>query len=277
MNDKTESSQLLSTTDMEIVERVLEMGTGYVLDFSNRSFDDFIAQEVGIDATAPRYSENGTSKANRLRTILHSLSAGQISRLLQAMLQYRDSPARSMQVSLLDEEWREAYARIIKRLKEQVEGADKTYASSAWTGRRTMGEQVSIVRGLAPVALRELDTLATLIESKRFNDPITAQAVECLRDLHREIGDLIDAIDRGNMTREAVKQIEEKREQLAHYIKEGAKLSVVAPSMTFGVMHILAWITGVPIDSTLVSAVFGTIVGADALKSFAKRSSLAKP
>ena len=50
---------------------------------------------------------------------------------------------------------------------------------------------------------------------------------------------------------------------------------MVAPAMTFGVMHILAWVTGVPIDSTLASTVFGAIVGADALKSFGKRSSIA--
>lgn len=78
------------------------------------------------------------------------------------------------------------------------------------------------------------------------------------------------------MTRQAVEAIEKNRQRLTNYMAEGAKLAVVAPTMTFGVMHILAWITGVPIDSTMVSTVFGTIVGADALKSFNKKSSLAR-
>jgi hypothetical protein len=77
------------------------------------------------------------------------------------------------------------------------------------------------------------------------------------------------------MTRHAVEAIEANREMLVRYMGEGAKLAIVAPAMTYGIMHILAWITGVPVDSTLVSAVFGTIVGADALKSFNKKSSLA--
>ena len=104
---------------------------------------------------------------------------------------------------------------------------------------------------------------------------MTADAIKCLRQLHEQIGELIGAVDRGRMTRQAVEAIEANRQRLMHYVEEGAKLTMVAPAMTFGVMHILAWVTGVPIDSTLASTVFGAIVGADALKSFGKRSSIA--
>ncbi|HUW79536.1 MAG TPA: hypothetical protein VMV54_01425 [Acidocella sp.] len=266
---------LISPDEMKVVERVLKMNAGYVLDFSDRTFDDFIAREIGVDATAPRYSVDGKSKAKRLRRILHSLAGGQQAKLLRAFLKHRDSPARGEAVEPLDDEWRRSYDEIIRGLEEQVTEADNIYASSSWTGRRTIREQVAIVRDLGPVALREIDALASLLESQRFNDPITADAVQCLRELHEQLGELISAIDRGSMTREAIERIEANRQKLVHYIKEGAKLAVVAPTMTFGIMHILAWITGVPIDSTLVSTVFGAIVGADALKSFNKKSSLA--
>lgn len=123
--------------------------------------------------------------------------------------------------------------------------------------------------------MREIDELASIVESRRFNDSITAEAVQCLRELHRQLGELISAIDRGSMTREAVEAIEANRQKLGHYLREGAKLTMVAPTMTFGIMHVLAWLTGVSIDTTLVSTVFGAIVGADALKSFNKKSSLA--
>jgi hypothetical protein len=266
---------LISPSDMRTVERVLNMGGGYVLDFSDRTFDQFVAHEVSIDATAPRFSVNGKSKAKRLRTILHSLAAGQQAMLLRALLKHRDSPACSASVDLLDEEWRHSYDEIIRRLERQVADADNIYAASSWTGRRTIREQVAIVRGVAPLALSEIDQLASIVESKRFNDPVTAEAVQCLRELHGQLGELIAAIDRGSMTRQAVEAIEANRQKLAHYVREGAKLAVVAPTMTFGVIHILAWITGVPVDSTLVSAVFGAIVGADALKAFNKKSTLA--
>ncbi|WP_335648251.1 hypothetical protein [Phenylobacterium sp.] len=276
MTEPIPPKPLISPSDMHVVERVLNMNTGYVLDFSDKTFDQFIAHELGIDATAPRYSLDGGSKAKRLRRILHSLAAGQQAQLLRALLKHRDSAVRSDAPGILDDEWRKSYDAIIGALEQQVTDADQTYDASAWTGRRTIREQVAIVRGVAPVALREIDSLASIIESKRFNDPVTADAVQCLRELHGQLGELIAAIDRGAMTRQAVEAIEKNRQRLTNYMAEGAKLAVVAPTMTFGVMHILAWITGVPIDSTMVSTVFGTIVGADALKSFNKKSSLAR-
>lgn len=276
MSETPDPKPLISPSEMQVVEHVAGMAGGYVLDFSDRTFDQFIAHELGIDATAPRYSLDGGSKAKRLRRILHSLSAGQQAKLLSALLKHRGSPSRGGAATILDDEWRKSFEEIISGLERQVINADNTYAASSWTGRRTIREQVAIVRGVAPVALREIDTLASIIESKRFNDPITADAVQCLRDLHEQLGELIAAVDRGHMTRQAVEAIEMNRQKLLHYVREGAKLAVVAPTMTFGIMHILAWVTGVPVDSTLVSTVFGSIVGADALKSFNKKSSLAQ-
>src|SRR3546814_18585584 len=144
---------------------------------------------------------------------------------------YRDSPARPETVGLLDDEWRVAYNRISASLDEQIAVADKKHSSSAWTGRRTIKEQVIIVRELAPVALRELDELASLIESKRFNDQITADAVQCLRELHRQLGELLTAVDDGKLTREAVEAIERNNQKLVHYVHGGAKLQVVAPAL----------------------------------------------
>jgi hypothetical protein len=275
MQKDTEFEPLISPSDMQVVERVLDMKGGYVLDLNNRTFDEFIAHEVGIDATAPRYSVDGESKARRLRRILPSLAAGQQARLLRAFLKHRDSPAHTRSDVPLDDEWRRAYEQIIAGLEAQALPPENVHEASSWTGRRTQREQVAIVRGLAPIAIRELDELANLIESRRFNDLITADAIQCLRELHGQLGELIDSVERGNLTREAVEAIERNREKLAHLITEGAKLAVVAPAMTFGIMHLLAWLSGVAVDSTLVSAVFGSIVGADALKALGKKSSLA--
>src|SRR3546814_7020185 len=61
--------------------------------------------------------------------------------------------------------------------------------------------------------------------------------------------------------------------KLVHYVHGGAKLMVVAPAMTLGIMHLLSWLSGVPVDSTMVSSVFGTIVAADTLKSLGKTRS----
>jgi hypothetical protein len=51
--------------DLEIA---LGMESGYVLHFSNCTFSEFVFDTVGIDIDEHQYYENGTSKANRLRT-----------------------------------------------------------------------------------------------------------------------------------------------------------------------------------------------------------------
>lgn len=276
LRDTGEPKRPLGPEEMQVVERVLNMRTGYVLDFSDRTFDEFVAHEVGLDATAPRFSIDGGSKARRLRRILPTLSAGKQAKLLKAFLTYRDSPVRGGQVDRIDDEWRRAYEAIVLDLERRVEKADKVYAASAWTGRRTLREQVAIVREFGPIALRELDVLADAVEAKRFNDPITADAVKCLRELYAQLGDLLDAVDCGGLTREAVETIERNRMRLVTLTTEGAKLALVAPAMTYGIMHLLSWISGVPVDSTMVATVYGSVVGAEALKSFGKRSSLAE-
>lgn len=268
------STPLIGPSDMQIVERVLNMQSGYVLDFSDRTFNEFIGHELGVDATAARYSVDGGSKARRFRRILHSATAGQQAKLLRALLKYRDSPARGSKAEKLDAEWRDSYEQIISELEAKVPSADIVHAASAWTGRRTLGEQVMLVRELAPLAARELDSLAAMVERQRFNDEVTGDAIECLRELHRQLGELISAVDGGGLTREAVAAIERNRKQLLQLVNDGAKLTLVAPAMTFGIMHLLSWLTGVEVDSTLVSSIYGTVVAADVLKSLGKKTSL---
>ena len=48
-------------------EQLLAMRTGYVLDFSNRTFAEFVRDSTGLDIYDSRYDYGSGSKANRLR------------------------------------------------------------------------------------------------------------------------------------------------------------------------------------------------------------------
>ncbi len=80
----------VSTAELRTVESVLDMGGGYVLDFTNRTFANFF-HEHGIDIDDPRYAEMGTSKANRLRCFLRSTPPPRSGQLLSALLDYRQT------------------------------------------------------------------------------------------------------------------------------------------------------------------------------------------
>lgn len=53
--------------DMWLVDQALAMTQGYVLDFNDARFNDFVRRKFGIDATAPIYTVDGNSKANRFQ------------------------------------------------------------------------------------------------------------------------------------------------------------------------------------------------------------------
>ena len=78
----------VSTLDLRVIERVLEMNSGYVLDFTDRSFAAFF-REYGVDIDAPVYKIDGTSKAKRLRGFLRQTRPPLAGRLLAALFEHR--------------------------------------------------------------------------------------------------------------------------------------------------------------------------------------------
>lgn len=82
------SSSRVSTLDLRVIERVLEMGGGYVLDFTDRTFSAFFS-EHGVQIDDPYFSVEGTSKAKRLRCFLSLTQPPFAGRVLAALLQHR--------------------------------------------------------------------------------------------------------------------------------------------------------------------------------------------
>lgn len=70
------------------LERLLEMGGGYVLQFSNRTFAEFIIESVGLDIYDPRYDYESGSKANRLRSFWQQEPNHVVGKLLGDLLSF---------------------------------------------------------------------------------------------------------------------------------------------------------------------------------------------
>jgi len=59
----------LSNKEKRKLERAFGMASGYVLDFTNRTFEEFILDSVGIEIYDDKYEYSSGSKANRMRAI----------------------------------------------------------------------------------------------------------------------------------------------------------------------------------------------------------------
>jgi hypothetical protein len=72
----------LKPVDRIYLERLLKMGSGYVLSFSNATFADFIRGSTGDDIYSDAYSGIGDSKANRLRAFWNTAPNDKVAALL---------------------------------------------------------------------------------------------------------------------------------------------------------------------------------------------------
>jgi hypothetical protein len=69
-------------------EQFLGMDTGYVLNFTNRSFAEFVLDSTGRNIYDSRYDYESGSKANRLRAFWQKEENGVVGKLMGDMLDY---------------------------------------------------------------------------------------------------------------------------------------------------------------------------------------------
>ena len=78
----------LTAFEKRKLETILHMGGGYVLDFTDRTFQEFILDVSGRDIFEERYAYASGSKANRLRAFWRVEPDHVVANLLEALLKY---------------------------------------------------------------------------------------------------------------------------------------------------------------------------------------------
>lgn len=79
----------LSFSEKKRLETFLDMGGGYVLNFSNNTLQRFVHDAIGVDIYNAKYDNGGTtSKANRIRGVWDKESDYQVGLLIEAFTKY---------------------------------------------------------------------------------------------------------------------------------------------------------------------------------------------
>lgn len=78
----------LSFSERSILEKLLQMSSGFVLDFTNRTFQQFVGDSVNLDILDQKYHATSGSKANRLRELWKQESDHTVGLLLTDLLKY---------------------------------------------------------------------------------------------------------------------------------------------------------------------------------------------
>lgn len=105
----------LSNLEKRKFEQLLGMGSGYVLDFSNRTFDEFVFDSTGRQIYDARYSHGSGSKANLLRGFWQVEASVIVGKLMGDLLDFGVENGKFTDKEPL----LEACHRTVTRLKQE--------------------------------------------------------------------------------------------------------------------------------------------------------------
>lgn len=168
-------------------------GYGYVLDFSDRTMDEFFNDEFGIDIYAEENKANGSSKRNCLSTFLARADQQTALRVLRALWERREGLLESFPNSEEAQAARAksmAFRQVIDALQNEPAPLT-TQGVEAFARDRTLEELVAdIERTLAAnkpeVAIDHLHTYCM----KKFAHLLEVRGLSCDKDepLHSRFG-----------------------------------------------------------------------------------------
>jgi hypothetical protein len=168
-------------------------GFGYVLDFSDRTMEEFFADEFGIEIYAEEYQVNGSSKRNCLTTFLESTDTYNALRVLRALWDRREGLLENAYDSpqVIDAKQKTSQFRKVIDDLETAPDAVSTEGVDTFTRDRTLEELVAdIERTVAAdkpeVAIDHLHTYCV----KKFTHLLSVRGIECTNDepLHSRFG-----------------------------------------------------------------------------------------
>ena len=180
----------LTSLEKRALERLFEMGSGYVLTFSNRTFEEFFLDTVQINIYGSKYEYGSGSKANRLRAFWQVEPDHVVARLLSGMLEFMEMELRP------DPDLFAKAQAIVERLRgaAAVDDLDALAANADDADFETLARTVhdSINAGEPQVGLDRLHTSVV----KYIRTLAIREGIENSKDkpLHSVFGELVKAL-----------------------------------------------------------------------------------
>ncbi|MEG4580333.1 abortive infection family protein [Microcoleus sp. MON1_C5] len=124
----------LSSIEKVKLEKMFDMEGGYVLDFSNRTFQEFIIENTNIDISDGKYDYASGSKANRLKAFWAKEANYIVGKLISPLLEYWKTKKliNHIEISQAEQALFDDCYTIAERLKQDriVENIDAIQAYS---------------------------------------------------------------------------------------------------------------------------------------------------
>jgi hypothetical protein len=110
----------LKFLEKEKLEKIYDMSSGYVMSFSNRTFQAFILESVGKNIYDSKYEVSGDSKANRLRAFWQLEPNFVVGKLTKDLLDYALEANNNLDKTLF-EKCSQVADRLLKRTSSEID------------------------------------------------------------------------------------------------------------------------------------------------------------
>ncbi len=148
----------LTPIEKMLLENLLEMEGGYVLGFSNATFQDFVQDIVELNIGDPKYCYRSGSKANRLRAFWKLESDPIVGKLTAALLEHWQTE-KLLRRTAIDTETQALFEKcniIAMRLQGIIDSNDLDSNGKENTGQEFRKQRITL--------LSEFDTFSSITD-----------------------------------------------------------------------------------------------------------------
>lgn len=111
----------INTIDKQTLEKIFQMGGGYVLNFTNQTMEEFFRDDVGIDIYNQKYDYSSGSKANRMRCFWLKADDKTVAKSIVRLIEYIES--QIVMGNLRREDFPVERIGAAKRIAEKLSGS----------------------------------------------------------------------------------------------------------------------------------------------------------
>jgi len=203
----------LRRSEARTIDEALDMTSGYVLDFSDRTMAEFFEDHFGIEIYDDKYGFNGTSKAKHLRAFIQVEEAPVVSYVLRALWDHRMRLPKYVEVApeeaAKEAATKDAFFQILRGI-EGDGGVPSTDALERFKADYSLEELIAAIERdiAANKAAAALDRLHTYC-MKKFAHLLEERGLGSDRTdaLHARVGKYVRAIETERQIGEMSKRI----------------------------------------------------------------------
>lgn len=188
----------LKPTEISTLEEAFAtgQGSGYVLDFSDRTFATYFDEEFQMDIDCGKYKSKGTSKGKRLKEFI-AMEPGDVVAPVLRSLWDRRAAIVERQGAANNRDLSDRYFRIVHKLEGDT-GTASTDAIERFSNNETLDELVAAIQrdigaNRPQAALDRLHTYCM----KKFSHLLTVHNTSCEQDdpLHSRAGKYVKQLE----------------------------------------------------------------------------------